>query len=84
MPQGENPRATPYFPTVPAAIDLAAIELEVLQRWQDGKVFDRSLERTATGGSCPHQCFRRLTRYPMQGGRGTCVCGAPPRRNILR
>ncbi len=49
MPQGETPRSTPYFPAVPAAIDLPAIELEILQRWQDGKVFDRSLERTAAG-----------------------------------
>jgi isoleucyl-tRNA synthetase len=42
-------RATPFFPAVAAAIDLPAIELEILQRWQDGKVFDRSLERTAAG-----------------------------------
>src|SRR5260370_21106367 len=52
MPQGGTPRSTPYFPAVPAAIDLPAIELEVLQRWQDGKVFDRSLERTAAGPMC--------------------------------
>jgi isoleucyl-tRNA synthetase len=38
-----------YFPAVPAAIDLPAMEREILQRWRDGKVFDRSLERTATG-----------------------------------
>jgi isoleucyl-tRNA synthetase len=38
-----------YFPAVPAAVDLPAVEHEVLQRWRDGKVFDRSLERTATG-----------------------------------
>jgi isoleucyl-tRNA synthetase len=38
-----------YFPAVPAAIDLPAMEREMLQRWRDGKVFDRSLERTATG-----------------------------------
>jgi isoleucyl-tRNA synthetase len=38
-----------YFPAVPAAIDLPAMEREILQRWQDGKVFDRSLERTAAG-----------------------------------
>jgi isoleucyl-tRNA synthetase len=49
MPQGGTPRSTPYFPAVPAAIELPAIELEILQRWQDGKVFDRSLERTAAG-----------------------------------
>jgi isoleucyl-tRNA synthetase len=38
-----------YFPAVPAAIDLPAMEREILQRWRNGKVFDRSLERTATG-----------------------------------
>ena len=38
-----------YFPAVPAAIDLPAMEREILQRWRDGKVFDRTLERTATG-----------------------------------
>jgi isoleucyl-tRNA synthetase len=42
-------RGTAYFPAVPAAIDLPAMEREILQRWRDGKVFDRSLERTATG-----------------------------------
>jgi len=40
---------TAYFPAVPAAIDLPAMEREILQRWRDGKVFDRSLDRTATG-----------------------------------
>ncbi len=40
---------TPYFPAVPAAIDLPAAEREILQRWRDNKVFDRSLERTAAG-----------------------------------
>jgi isoleucyl-tRNA synthetase len=38
-----------YFPAVPAAIDLPAMEHEILRRWRDGKVFDRSLDRTATG-----------------------------------
>jgi len=38
-----------YFPAVPAAIDLPAMEHEILQRWRDGKVFDRTLDRTATG-----------------------------------
>jgi isoleucyl-tRNA synthetase len=42
-------RSTPHFPAVAAAIDLPTIELEILRRWQDGKVFDRSLERTAAG-----------------------------------
>jgi isoleucyl-tRNA synthetase len=39
----------PYFPAVSAAIDLAAAEREILRRWRDHKVFDRSLERTAAG-----------------------------------
>jgi isoleucyl-tRNA synthetase len=38
-----------YFPAVPAAIDLPAMEHEILRRWRDGKIFDRSLDRTATG-----------------------------------
>jgi isoleucyl-tRNA synthetase len=43
------PGSEPHFPTVPAAIDLPAMEREILQRWQDSKVFERSLEQTATG-----------------------------------
>ena len=43
-PEAANPRATPFFPAVPAAIDLPAAEQEILQRWQVGKVFDRTLE----------------------------------------
>ena len=46
-PSGDSGAA--YFPAVPAAIDLPAVEHEILQRWRDGKVFDRSLDRTATG-----------------------------------
>src|SRR5581483_4212504 len=42
-------RSEPYFPNVPAAIDLPVKEQEILQRWQDSKVFERSLEQTATG-----------------------------------
>jgi isoleucyl-tRNA synthetase len=48
MPSSDA-HGTPYFPAVPAAIDLPAMEREILQRWRNGKVFDRSLERTATG-----------------------------------
>src|SRR6516162_2641240 len=43
------PDASRYFPALPAAIDLAAMEHEMLRRWQEGKVFERSLERTAGG-----------------------------------
>ena len=46
-PSGAHDAA--YFPAVPAAIDLPAMEHEILRRWRDGKVFDRSLDRTATG-----------------------------------
>src|SRR5215831_14980991 len=46
MPQ---PNDRPHLPALPAAIDLPAMEHEVLRRWQDGKVFERSLEQTATG-----------------------------------
>jgi len=48
MPSSDA-HGTPYFPAVPAAIDLPAMEREILERWRNGKVFDRSLERTATG-----------------------------------
>jgi len=46
-PSGAHDAA--YFPVVPAAIDLPAMEHEILQRWRDGKLFDRSLDRTAAG-----------------------------------
>jgi isoleucyl-tRNA synthetase len=46
MPRGPG---APYFPAVPAAIDLPAAEREILRRWRDNNVFDRSLERTAAG-----------------------------------
>jgi isoleucyl-tRNA synthetase len=44
-----HPDDTRRFPALPAAIDLPAMEHEMLRRWQDGKVFERSLEQTATG-----------------------------------
>ncbi len=37
------------YPSLPATIDLPAIEHEVLRRWRDGKIFERSLEQTADG-----------------------------------
>ena len=46
MPHPDNTR---HFPALPAAIDLPAMEHEMLGRWQDGKVFERSLELTAAG-----------------------------------
>src|SRR5579875_1839069 len=42
--QGDLP-----FPDLPPVPDLPAIEHEMLQRWRDGKVFQRSLEQTAGG-----------------------------------
>ena len=41
--QAGSPR---YFPDLPPAIDLPAMEHEVLARWQDGRFFERSLEAT--------------------------------------
>jgi isoleucyl-tRNA synthetase len=43
-PAAAGPR---YFPDLPPAIDLPAMEHDVLARWQDGKFFERSLEATA-------------------------------------
>ncbi|RAY16516.1 isoleucine--tRNA ligase [Actinomadura craniellae] len=40
---------TKQFRPLPAQVDLPALEREMLRRWQDGKVFERSLERTAAG-----------------------------------
>jgi isoleucyl-tRNA synthetase len=37
------------FPELPGSADLPAIEHEILGRWADGKVFQRSLEQTAGG-----------------------------------
>ena len=37
------------FPELPASADLPAFEREVLRRWREGRVFERSLEQTAGG-----------------------------------
>ncbi|GAA4101884.1 isoleucine--tRNA ligase [Actinomadura miaoliensis] len=37
------------FRPLPAQVDLPALEREMLRRWQENKVFERSLERTASG-----------------------------------
>ncbi len=37
------------FPELPGSADLPAIEREILRRWADGKIFERSLEQTAGG-----------------------------------
>ncbi|MEO3858356.1 isoleucine--tRNA ligase [Acrocarpospora sp. B8E8] len=39
------------FRSLPAQVDLPALEHEVLDRWRDGKVFERSLEQNAGGPS---------------------------------
>ncbi|GLZ47865.1 isoleucine--tRNA ligase [Actinomycetospora sp. NBRC 106375] len=39
----------PAFASLPASVDLPAIEREVLARWDDRDVFRRTLERTADG-----------------------------------
>ncbi|WP_433497002.1 isoleucine--tRNA ligase [Sphaerimonospora sp. CA-214678] len=43
--------SSPCFRSLPAQVDLPALEREVLDRWRDGKVFERSLEQNATGPS---------------------------------
>ncbi|HEY9523227.1 MAG TPA: isoleucine--tRNA ligase, partial [Thermopolyspora sp.] len=40
---------TRYFRPLPAQIDLPALEREVLERWRDDKVFERSLEQNSGG-----------------------------------
>ena len=39
------------FQPLPAQVDLPALEQEVLTRWQDAGIFERSLEHTASGPS---------------------------------
>ncbi|WP_084956630.1 isoleucine--tRNA ligase [Thermoactinospora rubra] len=34
-----------YFRSLPAQVDLPALEREVLERWRDGKIFERSIEQ---------------------------------------
>ncbi|RCV54503.1 isoleucine--tRNA ligase [Marinitenerispora sediminis] len=48
MSQEQRP-ASPPFPALPAQVDLPAVEHEVLRRWSDQKVFERSLEQTRGG-----------------------------------
>ncbi|GAA3807266.1 isoleucine--tRNA ligase [Sphaerisporangium flaviroseum] len=43
--------SAPYFRPLPAQVDLPAFEAEVLDRWRDRKVFERSLEQNADGPS---------------------------------
>ena len=48
-PATSAPRGGRPFPALPDRPDLPAIEREMLVRWRDGKVFERSLEQTAGG-----------------------------------
>ena len=43
------PAARLAFPELPVVVDLPAIEHEVLARWRDRRVFDRSLVQTSAG-----------------------------------
>ncbi len=53
------------FQPLPAQVDLPALEHEVLTRWQDAGIFERSLEQTAGG---PAQAIKDLiTRKEKQG-----------------
>ncbi|MDA2807234.1 isoleucine--tRNA ligase [Nocardiopsis suaedae] len=45
----EEPAAPRPFPALPAQIDLPAVEHEVLKRWSEQKVFERSLDKTKDG-----------------------------------
>ncbi len=50
----DEPQATPgraKLRSLPAQVDLPALEREVLARWRQGKVFQRSLEQTEAGPS---------------------------------
>ena len=44
-----NPTSHHQFPALAADVDLPAVEREVLERWKSNKVFQRSLEQTASG-----------------------------------
>jgi isoleucyl-tRNA synthetase len=37
------------FPELPAVVDLPAIEREVMARWREGRLFERTLEQTSAG-----------------------------------
>jgi len=45
----EVPAVSRQFRALPAQVDLPALEREILRRWQENKVFERSLEQTAQG-----------------------------------
>ncbi len=47
MSEGTHPDA--FFPSLPGQPDLPAIEREIVKRWRDDKIFERSLAQTAGG-----------------------------------
>ena len=46
---GPVPSEPHVFEALPSQVDLPAIEREILKRWADGRVFERSLEQTSSG-----------------------------------
>ena len=48
-PAANAPRGGRLFPALPDRPDLPALEREMLVRWREGKVFERSLEQAADG-----------------------------------
>src|SRR5258708_39408744 len=49
QPDTAEPDAKLPFPELPSVVDLPAIEREVLARWREGRLFERSLDRTSAG-----------------------------------
>ncbi|MGH3156051.1 MAG: isoleucine--tRNA ligase, partial [Streptosporangiaceae bacterium] len=49
MSHPDDTASRPLYPALPARPDLPAIEHEILARWRDGKIFERSLDQTAGG-----------------------------------
>src|SRR5262245_45395702 len=47
-PMPDEPR-TRAMRALPTQVDLPELEREVLRRWREGKVFERSLEQTSAG-----------------------------------
>ncbi|HKB29616.1 MAG TPA: isoleucine--tRNA ligase [Streptosporangiaceae bacterium] len=45
----ERPYPDAFFPALPGQPDLPAIEREILKRWRDESIFERSLAQTAAG-----------------------------------
>src|SRR5918911_155405 len=48
-PQGAPDTGRARLRTLPAQVDLPVLEREILNRWRQGKVFQRSLDQTEAG-----------------------------------